>query len=230
MNVSGQGKRGRGVAKTKIESGARARTKRAMLDAAMRLMQEGLIPSVTDVAEEAQVSRATAYRYYPTQAALIQAAVDEALGPILVWQSESTEPEQRMSELLSFAYPRMEMYEATLRAALRLSLDQWARGHAGHMGDEEAMLRGHRIGLLASAIAPLKNSLGRKHFERLSQALSLVFGIEAFVVLKDIWGFDGKKTEEVALWMCQALIRSAVEEANGPGNITKRRAKRKSGK
>ena len=92
------------------------------------------------------------------------------------------------------------------------------------------MLRGHRIGLLASAIAPLKNSLGRKHFERLSQALSLVFGIEAFVVLKDIWGFDGKKTEEVALWMCQALIRSAVEEANGPGNITKRRAKRKSGK
>ena len=201
-----------------------------MLDAAMRLMQEGLIPSVTDVAEEAQVSRATAYRYYPTQAALIQAAVDEALGPILAWESESTDAEQRMSELLSFAYPRIEMYEATLKAALRLALDQWSRGYAGQMGEEVAMLRGHRIKLLASAIAPLKKDLGRKQFERLSQALSLIFGIEAFVVLKDIWGFDGKKTEDVALWMCRTLIRSAIEEANGAGSTTKRSAKRKSGK
>jgi AcrR family transcriptional regulator len=230
MDVSGQAERRQGVAKTKIDVGPRARTKRTMLDAAMRLMQEGLIPSVTDVAEAAQVSRATAYRYYPTQAALIQAAVDEALGPILGWQSESDDPGQRMNELLTFAYPRMEMYEATLKAALRLALDQWARGHAGRLGEEAPMLRGHRIDLLASAITPLKKSLGRKQFERLSQALSLVFGIEAFVVLKDIWGFDGKKTEEVALWMCQALIRFAVEEAKGSGNITKRRAKRKSGK
>ena len=31
----------------------------------------------------AEVSRATAYRYFPSQAALVQAVVDEALGPIL---------------------------------------------------------------------------------------------------------------------------------------------------
>jgi AcrR family transcriptional regulator len=46
-----------------------------MLDAAMRLMQDGLIPSVGDVAEAAQVSRASAYRYFATQASLIQAAL-----------------------------------------------------------------------------------------------------------------------------------------------------------
>ena len=34
--------------------------RKIMLDAAMRLMQAGLIPSVSDVAEAAQVSRATA--------------------------------------------------------------------------------------------------------------------------------------------------------------------------
>ena len=168
MEVSGQVARRQGDAKTKTktESGPRVRTKRIMLDAAMRLMQDGLIPSVTDVAEEAQVSRATAYRYYPSQATLIQAAVDEALGPILAWQSESDDPEQRMGELLTFAYPRIEMYEATLRAALRLALDQWARGQAGKMGEEAAMTRGHRIDLLASAIAPLKKSLGRRRFAR----------------------------------------------------------------
>jgi len=229
MDVSGQAERRQGAAKTKTESGPRARTKRIMLDAAMRLMQEGLIPSVTDVAEEAQVSRATAYRYYPTQAALIQAAVDEALGPILAWQSESSDPAQRMDELLTFLYPRMEMYEASLKAALRLALDQWARGRAGKMGEEVAIARGNRIGLLASPIEPLKRSLGRRRFERLSQALSLIFGTEAFVVLKDICGLDGKQAEEVALWTCNALIRSAVEEADGSRRTPVRRVRKKPG-
>ncbi len=188
--------------------------RRIMLDAAMGLMQAGLIPSVTDVAEAAQVSRATAYRYFPTQAALIQAAVDEALGPILAWKSDSTDPEQRVTELVTFAYPRMETYEATLKAALRLALDQWARRHAGMLG-EAPMVRGHRIGLLNSAVQPLKGKLSPEGFERLTQGMSLIFGTEAFVVLKDIWGLDRKRAEEVALWTCHALIQAAVKEESG---------------
>ncbi len=186
--------------------------RKIMLDAAMRLMQAGLIPSVSDVAEAAQVSRATAYRYFPTQAALIQAAVDEALGPILAWTSDSTDPEERVTELVTFAYPRMENYEATLKAALRLALDQWARRHAGLLGDEAPMVRGHRIGLLNSALQPLKARITQDGFKRLTQAMSLIFGTEAFVVLKDIWGLDGKRAEEVALWTCHALIQAALKE------------------
>lgn len=188
--------------------------RRIMLDAAMGLMQAGLIPSVSDVAEAAQVSRATAYRYFPTQAALIQAAVDEALGPILAWKSDSADPEERVTELVTFAYPRMETYEATLKAALRLALDQWARRHAGMLG-EAPMVRGHRIGLLNSAVQPLKGKLSPEGFERLTQGMSLIFGTEAFVVLKDIWGLDRKRAEEVALWTCHALIQAAVKEESG---------------
>ena len=193
-----------------------------MLDAAMRLMQDGLIPSVSDVAEAAQVSRATAYRYFPSQAALIQAAVDEALGPILAWTSDSADAQDRVAQLVTFAYPRMESYEATLKAALRLALDQWARRHAGLSGDEAQMVRGHRIGLLNSAIQPLKGKLGRSGFERLTQSLSLVFGTEAFVVLKDIWGLDRRRAEEVALWTCQALIQAAVaDDGKGASRVPK---------
>ena len=139
-----------------MERGPRARMRKMMLHAAMRLMQDGLVPSISDVAQEAQVSRATAYRYYPTQSALIQAAVDEALGPILKWQSSSDDAEQRVSELITFSYPRMDDYEAPLRAALRLALDQWAQLHAGKLKPKEAMVRGHRIALLSSAVAPLR--------------------------------------------------------------------------
>ena len=132
-----------------------------MLDAAMRLMQAGLIPSITDVAEAAQVSRATAYRYFPTQSALIQAAVGEALGPILKWDSDFPDAEQRVRDLIAFAYPRMDEYEAPLRAALRLSLDQWAQLHAGALAPGERMVRGHRIHLLSSAIDPLTTQAGQ---------------------------------------------------------------------
>lgn len=208
MLVSGQEAR----ATVAPDRGPRARMRKIMLDAAMRLMQDGMIPSVSDVAQAAQVSRATAYRYFTSQSALIQAAVDEALGPILAWKSASTDAQARITELVTFAYPRMESYEATLKAALRLALDQWARRHAGLFGEEAPMVRGHRIGLLNSAVQPLRARLGRNGFERLTQSLSLVFGTEAFVVLKDIWGLDRKRAEDVALWTCHALIQAAVAE------------------
>lgn len=213
MLVSGQA----AGAAAQSQKGPRARMRKIMLDAAMRLMQDGMIPSVSDVAEAAQVSRATAYRYFPSQSSLIQAAVNEALGPILAWKSDSQDAEARVTDLVTFAYPRMEGYEATLRAALRLALDQWARRHAGLSDGEAQIVRGNRIGLLHSAVAPLKARLGRAGYERLTQSLSLVFGTEAFVVLKDIWGLDRRRAQDVALWTCHALIAAAVAEAGRAG-------------
>ena len=141
------------------ETGPRARTRRLLLETAMQLMQAGRVPSVTDVAEAAEVSRATAYRYFPTQAALVQAAVDEALGPILEWRSDLPEAEDRVADLLAFAYPRIDEYEATLRAALLQSMDQWSRRRAGTLGDEAPIVRGNRRELLTSALAPLRPAM-----------------------------------------------------------------------
>src|SRR5690606_29064360 len=89
------------------ERGARARTRRLMLETAISLMQEGQTPSVTEVAEAAGVSRATAYRYFPSQADLVHAVVDEALGPILGWESDSGNAEERVENLLTSTMPRI---------------------------------------------------------------------------------------------------------------------------
>jgi AcrR family transcriptional regulator len=51
-----------------------------MLETAIALMQQGQTPSVSAVAEAAEVSRATAYRYFPSQAALVRAGIAEASG------------------------------------------------------------------------------------------------------------------------------------------------------
>ncbi len=197
-------------------SGPRARTGRLMLDTAIRLMQEGATPSVSEVAEAAGVSRATAYRYFPSQAALVEAVVDQALGPILTWTSRSEDAERRVASLIDTGLPRIEAFEATFKAALRLSLEQWSLGQAGTLGAEPRFRRGHRVELLEAALAPLAGTLAPSRQRRLTQALSLFFGVEVLTVLKDIWGLDGKETQAVAQWAVKALVRAALEEGR-PG-------------
>lgn len=212
MDVSRQSQ-----ASEKAERGPKARTRRLMLETATRLMQAGVTPSVSEVAEAAQVSRATAYRYFPSQAALVQTVVDEALGPILTWRSDSHDAERRVAGLIDSAMPRIEAFESTFKAALKLSLDQWAQRQAGTLGSEPAFARGHRRDLLKDAIAPLKVRMPPGKFERLAQALSLIFGVEVLVVLKDIWGLESAQTLSVTQWAAAAMVRAATEETTLDG-------------
>lgn len=196
--------------------GARARTKRLMLDTAVRLMQEGDTPSVTAVAEAAGVSRATAYRCFPSQAAMVEEVVTEGLGPILDWSSESDSAEERVTELLKFSMPRILEFEATFKAALKLSLDQWAERQLRGDSEEPPFQRGHRIELLQGAIAPLRKPLGKRAFQRLAKALSLTYGLEVLIILKDLWGLEAREMQDVAVWAARALVRTAIaESANG---------------
>ncbi|MDX0431608.1 TetR family transcriptional regulator [Sinorhizobium medicae] len=195
------------------ERGPRARTRKLMLETATRLMQSGFTPSVSEVAEAAEVSRATAYRYFPSQAALVHAVVDEALGPILDWRSDAPDALTRIADLLATAMPRIDEFEATFKAALKLSLDQWAQRQAGTLGNEPQFMRGHRVELLRQATAPLEGKVSKESREQLAQALSLVFGLEVLIVLKDIWGLSAERAQSVAEWAAAALVEAAVREA-----------------
>ena len=58
----------------------KSRTRKDLLRAAARLMKDGNCPTFEDVAEEALVSRATAYRYFSgLEALLVEAALDVAM-------------------------------------------------------------------------------------------------------------------------------------------------------
>jgi AcrR family transcriptional regulator len=196
--------------------GARERTRRLMLDTAIRMMQAGQTPSVTGVAAAAGVSRATAYRAFPSQAALVGAVVDEGLGPILSWSSDSKDAETRVLDLLETSMPRILEFEATFKAALKLSLEQWAERQAGTHTDEPPFRRGHRVELLQQAIAPLRGILPKAQFTRLARALSLVYGLEVLIILKDIWGLKAAEVQSIATWAGQSLVRAAIADAKHP--------------
>ena len=45
------------------------------------------------------------------------------------------------------------------------------------------------------------------------KALSIVYGIEPYVVLKDIWGSADREVEEIAGSVVDAMIDAALREA-----------------
>jgi hypothetical protein len=119
-------------------------------------------------------------------------------------------------------FPLFQAFEPQMRAAVQLSLEQWAQERAGTL-EEEPYRRGHRVRILGSAIAPLASVLEPATQMRLHQALTVVYGIETYMVLKDIWGLSDRAVEKVALWMADALLAAAMAE----GGSTKPPAARK---
>ncbi len=195
------------------EKGVKAATFHLLLDTAMALIRSGgHIPSVAEVAVRCKVSRATAYRYFPSRSALITAVIDSSLGPVRNLSSDDPDGRARVHELFTQTFPRFKEFEPQLRAAAQLSLEQWALERAGLL-EEEPYRRGHRIRILEHAIAPLPLTPPLR--ERLHRALSVVYGIEPFVILKDIWGLPDREVERIALWMADALIDTALREAQG---------------
>ena len=206
--------------------GVKAATFHALLDTAMGLIrQAGHIPSVAEVAVRSRVSRATAYRYFPSRSALITAVIDASLGPVRKLSSDNPDGRARVHELFTQTFPRFKEFEPQLRAAAQLSLEQWALERAGLL-EEEPYRRGHRVGILEHALAPMATMLPAAVRDRLHRALSVVYGIEPYVILKDIWGLPDREVDRIALWMADALIDAALRDA-GPG-ATLRAGRRKS--
>ena len=200
--------------------GVKAATFHLLLETAMSIIQKsGHIPSIAEVAVRSNISRATAYRYFASRSALVTAVIDSSLGPVRMLASDNPSGRERVHELFVQTFPRFKEFEPQLRAAAQLSLEQWALERAGLL-EEEPYRRGHRVRILQHAIAPLAPSMSAAMRDRLHRALSVVYGIEPYVILKDIWGLPDREVERTALWMADALIDAALREP-GP---TKRRA------
>ena len=204
------------------ERGVKAATFKLLLDTAMDLIhQDGHIPSVAEVAVRSKVSRATAYRYFPSRSALITAVIDTSLGPVRTFSSTHPDGRERLRELFAQTFPRFKEFEPQLRAAAQLSLEQWALERAGLL-EEEPYRRGHRVKILEHAMAPLVPRLSPALRDRLHRALSVVYGIEPYVILKDIWGVSDREVERIAMWMAEALVDAALRESAlpAPGVVT----------
>ena len=195
-----------------LGQGHRSRVFRRLLTEAVALVRRGRIPSVAEVALAADVSRATAYRYFPSRSKLVSAVIAEALAPVRRAVPRKGAPKARLHELLDRTYSRFAEYEPHMRAALQLALEHQSLEAAGLL-EEEPFRRGQRQEILKVTLAPLKSRLGPRGFGRLVKALAVVYGIEPMVILKDICGANDRDTEAVVRWMMDALVDAALRQA-----------------
>jgi len=154
----------------------RKRTFNLLINKALELFEQGQVPSVSELAAQAGVSRATAYRYFPTQSDLIAATVDASVKSIGSWKPKSDSAADRISELFEFAYPLMFKHEGALRGALLLSLQQWAMERSSPEKMDKKLVRGvNRKETLAKATEPVKEQLPAEIYQKVLAALSLLY-------------------------------------------------------
>src|SRR5918911_4496768 len=164
------------------------RTRAAILAAAVELLEGGHRPTVAEVADAALVSRATAYRYFPTQEYLLfEAALESTRSDIDRELGENTlpeDPEARLEMLIDALQRRITDKEAAFRTMLRLSLEQSPQEERHDGETAPSMLRGGgRVRWIQEILAPVEERFEEANFRRLVAALSLCMGIEALVVL-----------------------------------------------
>jgi AcrR family transcriptional regulator len=188
----------------------KARTRAALLDAARELLATGRTPAVEDAAEAAGVSRATAYRYFPNQRALLVAAHPEIEATELLGDDAPDDPFERLERTITELIRLTIDTEPELRTMLRLSLEP---GPA----DELLLRQGRAIGWIEEALAPLGDRLRPSLFRRLVLAVRAACGIESLVWLTDVAGLSRRQASQQMRWSGLALLRAALAEADERG-------------
>jgi AcrR family transcriptional regulator len=186
------------------------RTRKDLLLAASRLMKQGRAPTMDEVAAEALVSRATAYRHFPKiEALLVEAPLDAAVADPTTFFADdpSDDVEERVDRAEASLHEMIYQNEAQLRILLANSIRR-------DLTDDSIPARqNRRLPLIEAALAPARARLPEADYERLCAALALVFGVESMIVFRDVLGVDSDTARTVKSWAVRALVRAALQDS-----------------
>ena len=196
---------------TRQSSGPKERTLRLLREAARELLRTGGPLTVPAVAEVAGVSRATAYRYFPNNdAVVLHATMSLADNPLddADWApSAATSPGElsdRAAGVVRATAAWAFDHETELRTMLRLSLEP-EREH-------EKPRRGltNRGRWIADLLEGLPTDVPPPDRERLAKALIPLFGSDAIVWTTDMAELSREEAVDLLAWMSQVLVKATL--------------------
>ena len=192
----------------------KTRTRKDLLQAAARLMKQGRTPTLEEVAEEALVSRATAYRYFPSvEALMVEASVDVAVPePAELFRNDaSNDPVARLQRVETALHDMILANEPLLRAMLAHTIQQ------GMQPDENGKLprrQNRRTPLIEAALEPVRDQFKPADLKVLTRALALIMGSEAAIVVTDVMQLDDAEARRMKSWAIRALVEAARRPAS----------------
>lgn len=182
----------------------RSRTRRDLLEAALRVSAGGQGATLDNIAEEARVSRATAYRYFPNVDDLLaEASLHVAFPGADCLASASDDPVERLM-CIDDAVTQMITSNET---ALRMMIASASKVPL-HSGDVPAR-QNRRLPLIEAALAPARSEFAPEAYDKLTRALCLVIGTEAMLVFKDVLRLSPNQARDVRQWTIQGLVAAA---------------------
>jgi AcrR family transcriptional regulator len=180
----------------------KTRTRTALVAATRTLLGQGIVPTVEDAASAADISRTTAYRYFPNQRALLSAVRPEIEQTSLLPSPAPTDPTVRLELVMEECIRISLEWEPELRTSLRLSLEQ---------GDERPVLRGGRaIDWITDALSPLSHTHPDIDIDRLAIAIRSATGIESLIWLVDVAGLSRNDAADILRHNASALLTDAL--------------------
>lgn len=191
-------------------SNQQLRTRKELLRAAGRLMRLGRKPTMEEVAAEALVSRATAYRHFSSiDALLVEAPIDAAVAdPAEMFANDdSTDAEARIDRAEASMHEVVYRNEAQLRVLLSNTIRR------DPADDALPARQNRRLPLIEAALATSRDRLSDDDYEKLCAALALIFGPEAMIVFRDVVGIEENTARAVKSWAVRALVRAALQDS-----------------
>jgi AcrR family transcriptional regulator len=181
------------------------RTRDALVAAARELVAQGSTPTVEAAAEAASISRTTAYRYFPSQRALLAAAHPETAADSLLPEDAPDDVRARL-DIVVGAFTRMIAdTEAQQRTMLRLSLEADPEERS-----QLPLRQGRAIRWIEEALAPMQPDVPAKEVHRLALAIRSATGIEALVWLIDVAGLSRNDARALMRWSARAMLDAAL--------------------
>lgn len=187
------------------------RTRKALLEAAGALIRKGINPTLAEIAEEALVSRATAYRYFPNlDALLLEVSLDQMVEtPEQIFQgADDLDAAERVALVHDFLHQLVVQNEQQFRLFFRASMEQWLQTE----GAPDAPIRGaRRISMLATALEPYRENIAPQTYDKLLYALSTLVSVEPFIAMTDVCQIDPQEGNSITRWAVKALVNAALK-------------------
>jgi len=197
-----------GKASTTGRPNQRSRTRQDILRAASLLMRQQRRPTLEDIAEAAMVSRATAYRYFPSlEALLVEASLDMVTPEAAtLFSDDSGTASARVERVDAALHDMVAENEAAIRLMLVHSLE---RGVWGSDDREIPARQNRRVPLIEAALEPLRGQFKPASLDTLTKALAFIIGTEGMIVYKDVLQIDDAEARRVKRWAIKALVEAA---------------------
>jgi AcrR family transcriptional regulator len=205
------------AAKRDPRANQKERTRTAIVEAAARMLQNGIQPTVAEAAEAAKVSRATAYRYFPTPEALHLevSGITPAYAPVetLVKSLTGGDTSARVASFVKAFNDITFADQPRMRMALKVYQEIWFANRNAR-GIAPPLREGRRMRWLEDVLKPVQRTLAKKDWRRLQAALALTAGADSMVIMKDVCRLDDDEAKQVLLWAAQALLHAALQQAS----------------